>query len=143
VSDEQAKPTRLEPMIADDVSAPFWDATREQKLVLQWCDDCNRAIHYPRPRCPHCFGTRLSWRDARGTGTIYAVSVMHQPGNPLMESRLPYAVALVDLDEGTRMLSNIVGDDALDAPVGARVTVTWEPLSDGKHLPLFTREGNR
>jgi uncharacterized OB-fold protein len=128
-------------MIADDVSAPFWDATRDQQLTLQWCDACDQPIHYPRPRCPRCLGTTLSWRAARGTGTVYAVSVMHQAGNPMMESRVPYAVALIDLDEGARMLSNVVGIDPDEVAVGARVHVTWEPMADGRHLPQFTVVG--
>lgn len=131
------KPTRAEPVAVTDVSAPFWDATRNQHLVLQWCNDCNRAIQYPRERCPRCLGDRLSWRPASGRATVYACSVMNTPGNPLMEARVPYTVALVDLDEGARMLTNIVGIEPQDVRIGARVQVTWEPLSDGRHLPLF------
>jgi uncharacterized protein len=61
---------------------------------------------------------------------------MHRPGNPMMASRVPYAVVLVDLEEGVRLLSNVM-DDATEVRVGMPVTVTWEPMSDGRHLPLF------
>ncbi len=131
------QPTRIEPL-ASEVAGPFWEATREQQLVLQWCVACDRAIFYPREVCPGCLGTDLEWRPASGDGTVYAVTVEHRPQNPAMRELAPYTVALVDLDEGVRMLSSVVGADPESVAVGQRVHVTWEPLSDGRNLPLFT-----
>ena len=89
---------------------PFWAATRERRLVLQWCRSCDEPIHFPREVCPALPRRRprvpAGRRDA---ATVYAVSVMPKPGNPIMAGREPYAVALVDLDEGVRMMSNVVG----------------------------------
>lgn len=119
------------------VAEPFWNASKEKRFVLQCCDGCEKFVFYPRDFCPHCFGESLSWRDVSGNGTIYAVSVMHKPGNPLMASRIPYAVAIVELDEGVRMLTNLVGCEPGEARIGMKVRVTWEALPDGKHLPLF------
>lgn len=131
-----AEVTRLEPPISS-VSAPFWDATRARLLTLQWCIDCETPVFYPRAVCPGCLGSALEWRPASGDGCVYAVTVEHRPQNPGMAAMAPYAVALVDLDEGVRMLTNVVGCPPEEVSVGMRVSVTWEALSDGRHLPLF------
>lgn len=132
--------TRFEPP-ESEAAAPFWAATREQRFVLPWCTDCDAPMWYPRDVCVHCQGSSIEWRPASGDGTIYAVSVQHRPGNPLMVERVPYAVALVDLAEGPRMLSTVVGVDPDEIEVGQAVEVTWEPLSDGRHLPFFRPAG--
>jgi uncharacterized OB-fold protein len=129
-------PTRLEPR-ASELSLPFWDATRDERLLVQWCTTCDSAIFYPREACPHCLGTDLTWREAAGDATVYAVSIQHAPGNPTMIDRVPYVVALVELPEGIRMMTNIVTDDPTSVHVGDRVTVCWESLSDGRKLPQF------
>ena len=76
-----------------------------------------------------------------GTGTVYAVSVQYRPGTPQMRDRTPYAVALIDLDAGVRVMSNVMGDPEAVA-VGDRVDATWEPLSDGRHLLVFEQPRN-
>jgi hypothetical protein len=119
------------------VSDPFWQATRERRLIMQWCRPCERVVFYPREVCPRCLGSELEWRDSTGIGTVYAFSVHYRTGSPEMMDRTPYAVALVDLDEGARLMTNIVGCDPDDVAVGMRVQVTWELLTDGRHLPLF------
>jgi len=119
------------------LTRPFWDATRNRELHLQWCTDCDAPVHRPRERCPHCSGSALTWRPSTGTGTVYAVSVQHRsmPVGPPGDA--PYAVVLVDLDDGVRLMSNIVGIAPDAVTVGDRVQVTWEPLADGRHLPQF------
>jgi uncharacterized OB-fold protein len=128
--------TRLEPPISD-IARPFWDATREKRLVLQHCRSCDRAVHYPREACPRCLGGDLEWRPASGRGVVYAFTVNHVAGNPATESRAPYVVALVDLEEGVRMMTNIVGCEPGAVQVGMPVELAWEELSDGRSLPLF------
>jgi len=130
------EPKRLEPPVSDE-GRPFWDATREGRLALPWCTVCEQPIWYPRAICPACLGSEaIEWRDASGRATVYAVTVEHSPQTRALEP--PYAVALVDLDEGVRLLTNVVGVLADRVAVGDRVQVTWEPLSDGRQLPLFT-----
>jgi hypothetical protein len=137
VSDAQKeRPRRIEPP-ETPLTAPFWKATRERQFVLQWCIRCEVPIHYPRELCPSCLQGELEWRPASGRGEVYAVTVMHRPANPLMADRVPYTVALVDLEEGVRFMSNIVGCPASEVRVGMPVSITWEPLSDGRALPLF------
>jgi uncharacterized protein len=115
-------------------SEPFWTATRERRLVMQRCTACEQVVWYPRHTCPGCGGSDLAWEELAGTGTIHAVSVHHRSPLPALADRTPYAVVLVDLDEGARLMSNVFG---AVPEVGARVRVTWEPLADGRHLPLF------
>ena len=137
-------PTRFEPPVGDD-SGPFWEATREGRLVVQWCTACDRAVFYPRAFCPHCAAGRgaLEWRTASGRATVYAAVVEHRPemAGARFSAGEPYCVALVDLDEGVRMLTDVVGCPPGDVHSGMGVTVTWEPLSDGRQLALFRPEG--
>ena len=137
---------RLEPTTTD-ATEPFWDATRERRYLVQWCTACNKPIFYPREVCPSCLSAEsLEWRPSSGKGTVYAVSVQHRPANPTMADRVPYAVALIELNAGdgghtVRVMSNVVNCDPLTVNVGDPVTLTWEPLSDGRNLPVFEPEG--
>jgi uncharacterized OB-fold protein len=120
-----------------EAAGPFWEATRERRLVLQWCTACEAPVFYPRAVCPACLGSALEWRPASGHGVVYAVTVEHRPQNPTLAAQAPYAVALVELEEGVRLLTNLVGAAPETFAVDDAVAVTWEPLPDGRHLPLF------
>ena len=119
---------------ATSTSAPFWDATRERRLVMQRCGSCGHLVWYPRPVCPHCGGADLAWEDLSGDGIVYAVTVHHRAAHASLADRTPYSVVLVDLPEGARIMSNVFGPVP---SVGDAVTVDWEPLEDGRHLPVF------
>lgn len=133
-------PRRFEPP-SSKVSEPFWEATREQRLVLQHCNDCERVIWYPRVLCQHCGSRSVEWRHVDqhvgGMATVYAISVQYNAAHPGLRDRVPYVVALVDLDIGIRMMTNIVGEAALTVAIGERVRPTWEPLTDGRHLLVY------
>jgi hypothetical protein len=120
---------------ASPESEQFWEATRERRLVLQWCTTCNEPVQFPRSFCPRCRQSSLDWRDASGTGKVYAVTVEHKP--EAMGEEQPYAIVLVDLDEGARFMANVVGCAPDDVRIGMPVRVTWEALEDGRSLPLF------
>ncbi len=134
------KPARFEPPVGVE-SAAFWEATREERLLVLWCTSCDRGVFYPRVFCPHCRAgaDALEWRSASGRATVYAAVVEHRPeaAGAAFSGGEPYCVALVDLEEGVRMLTNVVGCPPDDVHCGMPVTVTWEPLSDGRRLPLF------
>lgn len=125
---------RMEPPVTPTTET-FWEATRERRLILQWCPACNRAIFFPRDVCPSCLGPDLEWRPASGKGRVYSYTVEYRPQNPNLAA--PYTVALIDLDEGVRVMSNLVNCPPEAAAVDLPVTVTWEELSDGRHLPMF------
>jgi uncharacterized OB-fold protein len=145
VHTEQPVWTRFEPPVGAE-SGPFWDATREGRLLVQWCTRCDRGVFYPRAFCPYCggvggqeVGRPLEWREASGRATVHAAVVEHRPeaAGAAFADGAPFCIALVDLEEGVRMMTNIVGCPLADVRSGMAVTVTWEPLSDGRQLALF------
>ena len=134
-----AEARRPLPSFPEPDTEPFWEATKQHELRYQVCDDCGGVVFFPRRHCPHCMSMNLSWRTSAGEGTVYTYTVIRQIGHPAFRERAPYAVAWIDLDEGFRMISNIVGvDDPTSVSIGQRVRVTWEDQPDGVSLPLFT-----
>lgn len=126
-----SEPTSIvEQRRTDPVSGPFWTGAAEGRFPLQWCGDCDRPHHYPRARCPFCGGADLTWRDASGRGTIH--SFAHQPGREGDGTM----IVLVDLEEGPRLLSHVVGDRA-GLSVGSPVATTWTTAGDGTDLVTF------
>lgn len=134
-----AEALRPQPGFPEPDTEPFWEATKRHELRYQVCDDCRGVVFFPRRHCPHCMSMRLSWQTSAGDGTVYTCTVIRQVGHPAFRERVPYAVAWIDLDEGFRMISNVVGvDDPASVSIGQRVRVTWEDQPDGVSLPLFT-----
>ena len=126
----------FEPMIDAD-SRPYWEGVTRGELLLQHCQNCERAVFYPRVVCPLCFSTDLEWRAASGTGTVYSYTVMRKASGRFATDP-PTVVALVDLDEGVRMMSHLVGVDPPEARIGARVRVTVQAVEGDLSLPCFT-----
>ncbi|AQZ69689.1 Bll2959 protein [[Actinomadura] parvosata subsp. kistnae] len=87
---------------------PFWDGTAAGELRIQRCEPCARHYFYPRPRCPRCGGDQVEWVRASGRATLYSYVINHRPA-PGFEDDAPYAIAVVELEEGVRMMTNIVG----------------------------------
>jgi uncharacterized OB-fold protein len=137
MSENETRPARLEPPVTE-ASAPFWDATRRRELMLPWCEECDAAFWFPREVCPRCLSPKVGWRPSPGRGAVYAVTVEHKPAAlAAVFGGERYAVALVELDEGVRLMANVVGTDPDEVRIDDPVVVTWEALSDGRHLPLF------
>ena len=130
--------SRPAPSLDDPDSAPFWRATKEHVLRYQRCDDCGTIVFFPRRHCTGCLGSALSWHTAAGEGQIYSFSVVRLSRHPFFRTQVPYAVALVDLDEGFRMLSNILasGDPGAVLTIGQRVLVEWEDHGE-LSFPVF------
>lgn len=118
---------------------PFWEATKEKKLLIQWCTHAEKPVHYPRELSPYSLEDTLEWREASGKAEVYAVTVVHRPTIPVAKGRVPYTVALVNLDEGVRMLTEIINCNPEDVKVGDKVQVAWEALAGGRHLPVFEK----
>jgi hypothetical protein len=123
--------------VPDEVSAPFFKGARAGKLMLQHCSSCNAWSFPVRERCPHCFAGGLAWRQASGRGSLYTFTIMHQVMNPGFASAVPYNVAQVDLDEGVRMTTNIVGigNDALR--IGMKLEAVFDPVGETVSIPKF------
>lgn len=124
------------PSTEDPDTGPFWKATAEHRLTYQVCRDCGGVVFYPRGHCTHCTSTDLEWRDSAGRGAIYTYSVVRDNRMPGFAELVPYVVAYVDLDEGFRLLTRIVGVDVDQAVVGARVEVRWNDQGEVS-LPEF------
>jgi uncharacterized OB-fold protein len=133
-----AEPQRPLPSLSELDTRPFWEATKQRELRFQQCRDCETIVFYPRAHCTGCLGGHLAWRTSRGAGQIYTFSVVRQSYHPFFRARVPYAVAWIDLDEGPRLLSNVVGvsDPSAELQVGQRVRVEWEEHEE-LAIPLF------
>jgi uncharacterized protein len=116
----------------DALTAPFWEAAARGELVVQRCRSCGAHQFYPRPFCLACDGDGLEWVATAGTGTVYALTTVHLRVDPALEP--PYAVAVVELDEGPRLVTNLVG---APATIGDRVTVGWRERDGMPPLPVF------
>ena len=119
----------------DPTTAPFWRAAREHRLIVQRCTACGTHQFYPRPVCLACFSLGLEWVEASGRATVYSKTTVRI--NVVDELTPPYVVAIVTLDEGPRLTTNLVGDEPA---IGDRVSVTWRERADLPPLPVFERE---
>lgn len=121
----------------DAETQPFWDAAREGRLLLRRCGSCGETHFYPRRFCPSCWSDDVEWVEAGGRATLYTWSVVHANDLPPFAERLPYVAAIVDLDEGPRMMTNVVDCDADALTVGMALTVTFEQRTDDVSVPVF------
>lgn len=127
------------------LTEPFWAAARERRLVRPYCAACDHSFFTPQIACPRCLSTDWEYRESSGRGTVYSATVVHRAPYPGFTS--PYHVAIVDLDEGWQMLTNIVDDgatgtpipgaDGTPVPIGTRVAVDWLPIDERIVLPVF------
>ena len=123
-------------------SKPYWDAARQGRLILKACPACRKPHFPPRHLCPACWTPATEWINSSGNGCVYSFTIMRRAPLPEFATRAPYVVALIDLDEGPRMMANIVGEDALGVRIGERVRVCFETRKDGFAIPQFVRDSN-
>lgn len=122
----------IAPTRPDPETLPFWQAARDGRLLLRRCRDCAQMHWFPRSICPFCWSDRTDWQPASGRGTIYSWTVLRR-------NATPHAVAYVELEEGPRMLTNIVECDLDTLAIGQDVRVVFVPTSDpdGPPVPMF------
>ncbi len=116
---------------------PFWDAAKEERLIIQQCQDCGENIFYPRIACINCASDNLDWIECSGKGKVYTYTVVEANAPSAFVADLPYVVAVVILEEGVRMLSNIINCDPYSVECDMPVQVTFEILNDEYTLPKF------
>lgn len=119
----------------DPETRPFWEALAEGRFELQRCTACGRHVFYPRLVCPHCGGGPLEWVSASGRGTVHSFTVVHR-APPAFAAEVPYVVALVDLEEGPRMMTRLLGAEPAEVHIGMPVQVAIE---GDPPLPYFRR----
>ena len=116
-------------------SAPYWEGAKRGELLFQRCGSCAHAEFDPSLMCRRCGSRDLAWEQSAGRGTVYSWTTVWRPQQPSFV--VPYAPAIVDMDEGYQMLANVVGCDVADLAVGMRVQVEFHPVSEGYVLPYF------
>ena len=116
---------------------PFWDATAIGILKIQKCSKCDMNIFYPRLYCPSCGSKEIEWIEALGTGNVYSFTVVENNAPSAFIVDMPYVVAVVELDEGIRMLTNIINCNLEQLTCDMRVKVVFERLNDDFTLPKF------
>jgi uncharacterized protein len=128
----------------DPVTQPFWDSLKAHAIKLQHCAACDMFVYYPRAVCPTCLSTELVWMDVSGRGVIHAFTIPHRHPNPAFSERAPYVVVLVELQEGVRMLSNLVDVEpvAEQVPIGAPVEIVYDDVNETITLPCFRLVGS-
>lgn len=117
-------------------SKPFWDATAEDKLLLPRCDQCSTVIWYPREFCPACGSLDVSWFEASGRGSVYSFSIVRK-GENMYTAAAPYVLAYVELEEGPRIMTNIVDCEVEEVAIGQAVSVVFHDTGQGQKLPRF------
>lgn len=137
----------VQPEIDDPLTAPFWQAARERRLVVQECLDCAALRFPPQAACPHCASLRRGWRDVSGRGRIWSFVVSHPPSLPAFQDFAPFPIALVELDEAPnlRMVGNLVANPGAainSAPpgtygIGTRVQVCFHDQDETVTLPFW------
>jgi hypothetical protein len=122
---------------------PYWEGLRQGKLMLPRCQACGRAFFYPRVICPFCASDRIEWIQATGRGRLYAFEIAYQTFNKAFKVRTPCVLAMVELEEGPRLMSNLIGvePDPRHVRCDMPVEVTFEKLTDEITLPLFRPVG--
>lgn len=120
---------------------PFWKGAKEEKILIQRCQDCGSTQFYPRPSCNQCLSDQMMWIEACGRGIVYTYTINHLPANPFMKDKTPYAVAIVQLDEGIKMMANIIDSPLDQIQVGAPVEVVFEKANEEITLPQFKLAG--
>jgi uncharacterized OB-fold protein len=122
-----------------ELTEPYWAAARRGELVVQRCSQCEERPFPPRARCPRCGAGSLAWAPVSGRGRVYSYTVAHRAPHPVFQGQLPLVVAIVELEEGPRLFTNVVGCAPADVEVGMAVEARFEPIDDTDQvLPVFT-----
>lgn len=125
--------------VPDPVTQPYWDGLKAGELRIQRCRSCEKAVFYPRALCPHCGSRELEWFTCSGRGTLHAFTIAHRGTPAAFKGSTPYVVAMVELEEGARVMTNLV--DVEPTPevvkIGMPVQVVFEKASDTITLAKF------
>jgi len=123
------------------ISEKYWEAANEGKLLIQRCKSCGKPIFYPRYYCPECLSTDIEWIVSSGKGKLLSYTVIYETQRTDIDpSKMPIVIGLVELEEGVRLITNIVGCKEEELKVDSEVEVTFEDV-DNRKLPVFRLKG--
>ena len=129
--------TRLIPPTTE-LTAPYWQAAQRGELMIQHCSSCGAWSFPPRAHCGMCGADGMPWEKVSGTGSIYTFTISHRPPHPVFAEQCPLVIAVVELEEGPRLMTNIVGCEPDELEIGQPVQVDFEPIDDSElKLPVF------
>ncbi len=120
-----------------EASLPFWEATRRHELLMPRCRRCDRLFFYPREVCPFCLSQEIDWVRVSGRGRLHSYTVIHQPANPAFRGDTPYVYAMVQLDEGPRMISNLIDCPLDELQIDMPLVATFEDVTAEVTLVKF------
>ena len=123
----------------NDENRPHWEAAKNRELVLQKCLDCGQFRYPPAPICPHCLSLNSEWAKVSGRGRVYTWTIFHQVYHPAFKDDVPYNVAVIKLEEGPQLLSNVVDCHNEDIYMDMPVEVVFEAVTEEVTLPKFRR----
>ncbi|WP_339429917.1 OB-fold domain-containing protein [Pseudomonas taetrolens] len=125
--------------VPTEISAPFWEGLKAERLLIQQCNQCNDWVFYPRRHCPQCFAHDLSWREVSGGATLYSFTVTRIATLPDFADEMPQMLAVIELDQGVRINSNLVGLDESEVKIGMRLQPVFAEVdAKGNRLLRFT-----
>jgi uncharacterized OB-fold protein len=125
-----------------ELTAPYWNAAREGRLLVQECRACRQAWHPPLPRCPHCHAADTGWRQASGDGTVYTYTVVRHPTHFAFTDKVPYVLAIIELAEGPRLVTALTGVEPDAVRAGMPVRAVFRGVAAGVSLPYFEPAGD-
>ncbi len=125
--------------VPDPLTKPYWDSVKAHAMQMQKCAGCGKFVFYPRAVCPHCGSRDLRWTPVSGRGKVYGFTISQQKGMPNFGSEVPYTIAVVELEEGVRMMTNLIGiePDPEKIKVGMDVVIHYDDVTEAITLPKF------
>lgn len=128
---------RFDLPVIEPESEPFWTALRNGKLLLRHCTACDAYHYYPRPFCPACWSDDVEWVEAAGGATLYTHSMVYRNDLAPFGPQVPYLAAVVELDEGPRMMTRLVDIADGEAVIGMRLHLRTQPVTDEVSMAVF------
>jgi uncharacterized protein len=120
-----------------ETSRPFWEAAQRHELIMPRCRLCDHLFWYPREVCPVCLSSEIDWLPVSGRGRLYSFTVIYQPANPAFRDDAPYIYAMVQLDEGPRLIANLVDCPPAEARVDLPVVAVFDDVTPDVTLVKF------
>jgi uncharacterized OB-fold protein len=134
-------PMRFDLPTIDDDTQAFWDGTAEGKLLIRRCNSCGVHHYYPRNFCPECWSDDVEWVEASGRATLYTHSTVYVNDLPPFGEQVPYVAAVVDLEEGPRMMTRLTGVEPDGLEIGMALEAVFETVDEGVTLAYFQPAG--
>lgn len=119
--------------------APYWEGLREHVIKVQSCSRCSRLRHIPKEICPSCHSSEFGWVEIGQEGEVFTYTIVHRGPTPAFQADAPYALVHVAMDDGVRMIADLVGDGALEVAIGQRVRAVFDDVTPEWTLLRFTR----